>query len=272
MKKLCQLYLAVCCLLLLCSCSAGPAAQPDDAASPAPSASEPASGAPEAAEDAEAAENTSDAPQAPGGKDEPAAQADDAASGPDAGSVEEPQDAPSDAPQDAPPAGQTSVDAAAPEEPPEGPPVPPDATPAGPWEFDGALYYVQEDGTCLTDGSIGYLTFGADGRYTSGDAELDQKILALLETACPDPAASAETRLQQVYTYIRDNYRYLSMPHYEAGSTYWGNSAALTMLTQGKGNCYNFTALFTACARQLGYQAYNVAGQEYSPPTTTHGP
>ena len=41
--------------------------------------------------------------------------------------------------------------------------------------------------------------------------------------------------------------------------------AALTMLTQGKGNCYNFTALFTACARQLGYQAYNVAGQEYSP-------
>ena len=65
--------------------------------------------------------------------------------------------------------------------------------------------------------------------------------------------------------YIRENFRYLSMPHYEAGSTDWAETAATAMLEQGKGNCYCFTALFTYCARQLGYQAYNVAGHEYSP-------
>lgn len=131
-------------------------------------------------------------------------------------------------------------------------------------EADG-LYYVQEDGTLLTDGSLGYLDFDSEGRYTTGNADLDAGIRDLLSAACPDPEADRETRLREAYVYIRENFRYLSMPHYEAGSTDWAETAATAMLDQGKGNCYCFTALFTYCARQLGYQAYNVAGHEYSP-------
>ena len=144
------------------------------------------------------------------------------------------------------------------------PPVPPEDTAPGLWETEDGLYYVQEDGTCLTEGSVGYLLFGADGRYTSGSADLDAGIDDLIASVCPDLSVDREARLRLLYNYIRDHYRYLSMPHYEAGSTYWANDAALTMITQGKGNCYNFTALFTACARRLGYQAYNIAGHEYS--------
>ena len=144
------------------------------------------------------------------------------------------------------------------------PPVPPEDTAPGLWETEDGLYYVQEDGTLLTDGSLGYLDFDSEGRYTTGNAGLDAGIQALLAAACPDPTADRETRLREAYVYIRENFRYLSMPHYEAGSTDWAETAATAMLDQGKGNCYCFTALFTYCARQLGYQAYNVAGHEYS--------
>lgn len=132
-------------------------------------------------------------------------------------------------------------------------------------EREDGLYYVQEDGSDLKDGAIGYLSFGADGRYTTGDAVLDERIDALLETAVSDPDADAETRLREAYVYIRDHFGYLGVAHYEAGSTDWLNEAAFFMLDNGKSNCYGFAAVFCCCARRLGYQAYVVAGHEYSP-------
>ena len=281
MKKLWYLIGIVC--LLLAGCQAETAAPPADASAEAASAvSEPDGASQDADHTAEEPETASDTASS---EEVPAASGEDAAAGPEtpaADSGEAPAEQPA-APPDggetaAPPAGQTPAEqtpddapASEPEptapdaEPAAAPPTPPEGTAPGIWETADGLYYVQEDGTCLAAGSVGYLTFGADGRYTSGDADLDAGIDGLIADVCPDVAADREGRLRQLYTYIRDNYRYLSMDHYEAGSTHWGNSAALTMLNQGKGNCYNFTALFTACARRLGYQAYNVAGHEYSP-------
>lgn len=37
-------------------------------------------------------------------------------------------------------------------------------------EIDGGMYYAMADGSFLTNGAVGHLTFGADGRYTSGNA------------------------------------------------------------------------------------------------------
>ena len=139
---------------------------------------------------------------------------------------------------------------------------------AGLWELDGALYDVTEDGSVLQDASDGYLYFGADGRYTSGNAALDDGVRALLDAAC-DAQATRDERLRQAYDYIRDNFSYLSMQHYEVGTTDWAEAAALSFLENGKGNCYCFAGLFMYCARQLGYQAYVVAGWE-SKPTNDH--
>lgn len=43
-------------------------------------------------------------------------------------------------------------------------------------EIDGGMYYVMADGSYLTNGAVGHLTFGADGRYTSGNAVLDSYV------------------------------------------------------------------------------------------------
>ena len=136
---------------------------------------------------------------------------------------------------------------------------------AGLYDDGEALYFVQDDRSLLQNGSEGYLTFGADGRYTSGSAELDEGIWQLLQDSTPDTGADSAARLEAVFDYIRDNFKYLSMAHYDVGTTDWAQEAAEAFLQQRKGNCYCFAATFMYCARRLGYQAYVVAGHESRP-------
>ena len=133
---------------------------------------------------------------------------------------------------------------------------------AGLYEDADALYLVQDDLSLLAGGSEGYLTFGADGRYTGGSEALDEGVASLLAACGAEWQLPAGERLRLCYDYIRDNYTYISMEHYAAGTTDWAQEAAEAFLRQGKGNCYCFAALFMYCARRLGYQAYVVAGHE----------
>lgn len=126
------------------------------------------------------------------------------------------------------------------------------------------LYYANADGTLARNRTLGYLRFGADGRYTSGSETLDQQVDALLETAQVSRTDPIED-FRLCYAYIRDNYRYLSMEHYPAGSTDWAQSSAETFFELGKGNCYCWAAAQMYCARRLGFQAYCVAGWEDNP-------
>ena len=135
----------------------------------------------------------------------------------------------------------------------------------GPLCREDALYYVGEDGTLLTDEAVGRLRFEADGRYTSGSAELDECVDAFLSDALTEWSSDTEEMLKTAYHYFRDNFRYLSMAHYQAGTTDWETDCALTFFRQGKGNCYCWAAALSYAARRLGYQAYEVAGWEYSP-------
>lgn len=131
-------------------------------------------------------------------------------------------------------------------------------------EADG-LYYIQEDGSRLAGGTVGRLYFGPDGRYTCGDPELDQQVRELLAEETSGQEVGQETRLREIYDYIRGPaFGYLGVAHYPAGSDDWVNEAAAFILKNGKSNCYGFAALFCLCARELGYQAYVVAGHEYS--------
>lgn len=127
------------------------------------------------------------------------------------------------------------------------------------------LYYIQKDGSRLTDDSVGHLYFGPDGAYTCGNPELDGQIMELLAEKTSSPEAGAETRLREIFDYISGpDFGYLGLDHYPAGSDDWVNEAAAFFLKNGKSNCYGFSALFCLCARQLGFQAYVVAGHEYS--------
>lgn len=133
--------------------------------------------------------------------------------------------------------------------------------PAGPLLTQGGLYYANADGTLAADCTFGYLSFGADGRYTSGSEELDRMVEALFSQAQVAGDNPIED-FRRCYHYIRDRYRYLSMAHYPAGSDDWAQSSAETFFKNGKGNCYCWAAAQMYCARRLGIQAYVVAGWE----------
>lgn len=131
--------------------------------------------------------------------------------------------------------------------------------------LDGFLYEVGADGRIKRDFTDGMLTFDADGRYTSGDAELDAAVAALIVSQ----TAEQETRidkLHRLYDYVRDNIEYVgyvnnSYSYAEPnGADGWGNSVAKEALQNLAGNCYYYNSAFAALARGLGYQAYIVTG------------
>lgn len=135
--------------------------------------------------------------------------------------------------------------------------------------LDGFLYEVGADGRIKRDFTDGMLTFDADGRYTSGDAELDAAVAALIVSQ----TAEQETRidkLHRLYDYIRDNMEYVgyvnnSYSYAEPnGADGWGNSVAKEALQNLAGNCYYYNSAFAVLARGLGYQAYIVTSSAVS--------
>lgn len=127
--------------------------------------------------------------------------------------------------------------------------------------IDGWLYYVQEDHYFLRDDYVGVLYFDADGRYTCGDEELDTTVAQILSTLmAEDPEADRFTILRAAYDYCHTQFRYLRKAAYDFGATGWEIEDAKEMFSTGKGNCYNFAAIFWALSRGLGYQTRAVAG------------
>lgn len=123
-------------------------------------------------------------------------------------------------------------------------------------EIDGGMYYVMADGSFLTNGAVGHLTFGADGRYTSGNAVLDSYVdQALAE--CTNSGMTKAQKLRAAYLYVRDHGAYLARPHQARGTTDWAEESALFMFER---NCYCFAGQFLYMARRLGYDAYVVSG------------
>ena len=103
-------------------------------------------------------------------------------------------------------------------------------------EIDGGMYYVMADGSFLTNGAVGHLTFGADGRYTSGNAVLDGYVdQALAE--CTNSGMTKAQKLRAAYLYVRDHGAYLARPHQARGTTDWAEESALFMFEHKKGNC-----------------------------------
>ena len=118
-----------------------------------------------------------------------------------------------------------------------------------------------------------------DGRYHTGDPELDEMLYAIVEEQT-DESMSDEEKLHALFLYVcTDNFHYLRRNSYALGETGWENAEAKTMLTEKKGNCYNFAATFCLLARCIGYDAVAYSGTIYGqqedwqpvPPDRPHG-
>lgn len=135
-----------------------------------------------------------------------------------------------------------------------------------PWEpgyylIDGCLYYAGEDGLPVADTQVGYLTFGPDHRYTTGDPELDQILLDFIQTAIAEsPGITREEILYKAFCHCRDDLEYLRDEYFDPGTHGWETEAARKILVRTRGNCYNFAAAFCVFARALGYQAQAYSG------------
>lgn len=149
-----------------------------------------------------------------------------------------------------------------------------DAAVAMPWtpgfsNIGGWLYYADENGVLLRDGQVGTMTFGPDGRYTSGDPELDAIVAEDLDQFIREnPAQDSFELLYTAFLHCRDDYKYVGRGLLEAGETGWEAHWAKQMFTSGAGNCYSYAAIFWAYARGLGYDAYCVSGwtaEEFEP-------
>lgn len=126
---------------------------------------------------------------------------------------------------------------------------------------NGWLYYVQEDGYLLKNEKVGLLYFGENGRYTSGNTELDQMVADILRSFTENnPDMERIDLLYEAHVYCRDSFKYLRRNSYAFGAKGWEIEDAKTMFTKGRGNCYNYAAAFWALARGLGYDARAVSG------------
>ena len=125
---------------------------------------------------------------------------------------------------------------------------------------EGWLYYIDEDGFFIRSSSVGTLQFGEDGRFTSGNAELDQYVADKLALLIKNQSMPRESMLYEAYKYVRDNNLYLKGSYYRVEETGWEIEEALKLFSKGRGNCYSFAAQMWALARGLGYDAKAISG------------
>lgn len=135
----------------------------------------------------------------------------------------------------------------------------------GYYRVDGALFYVTDEGTIARNIYVGHLYFGTNGRYTCGDAYVDELIENLL-SSCTTYSMSASQALRAVFNYIYQNYSYVPSARAHKPTSMWYGITdfetpwAESLLTRGGGNCIALASTFCLAARALGYQASAVYG------------
>ena len=133
-------------------------------------------------------------------------------------------------------------------------------------ELDGSMFYVEkEDGPFVSDYDLGYLHFGENGRYTSGDEVLDTYVDAMLEPIIQGKTENLlnDECLRSAFNAIAKTNTFDYMVRntgWIRGSTSWALECARVMYETKHGTCFYWAAAFLYAARRLGYQAYPICG------------
>ena len=125
--------------------------------------------------------------------------------------------------------------------------------------LDGYLYRPDENGYFMTDQEYDSLYFDSNGRYTSGNSELDDYVAAAIR----EFSAPEKTRLEDLhalYFHVKNDFEYLRRNYYASGAVGWDQEEALTIFRTNKGNCYCYAGAFCALARGMGYNAVTYSG------------
>lgn len=128
---------------------------------------------------------------------------------------------------------------------------------------NGRLHLINDEGSPVTNETVGNLSFNANGEITSGMPELDALLAQVLRENLDQPRYRDLTCLKLLYDYTLRSFSYQRRNLYESGETGWEAQEAYTMLSTGRGNCYNFAAVFGELARFLGFDARICSGSVY---------
>ena len=141
------------------------------------------------------------------------------------------------------------------------------------WPNSGSLDFYcidPETGFPILDGYYGTFYFGPDGRYTSGDAEIDGYAKEALSGIISSDMTQ-EQKLHAAFNYTRDSFTYVGRNTYEMGDVSWALEEARTMFATKHGNCYCYAGVFYVLARQLGYDAVLISGKVNNNNPVPHG-
>lgn len=152
------------------------------------------------------------------------------------------------------------------------------------FEFGNYMYHTMDDYSLATDYWYGYLYFGKDCRYTSGDAALDGYVWNIVR---PYVNLSDQTQVQKLlaaYYKIRGGSgRYYGGSYGTSMFAYWPGgtlvragrydlrshvqifiTCAKEMYQTGSGRCFQWAAAYHYVVRRLGFQSYLVVGEVWS--------
>lgn len=135
---------------------------------------------------------------------------------------------------------------------------------AGWHNIGGELFHVNDAQQFDRGTVVGGLTLDRNGRYTTGNAELDKLLTAAAAAAVGDRMTQPE-KLRAMYDYAKQHFGYLGIGTVDTTQADWDIAQATSMLQTGKGNCYSWAASFTHLARKVGYDAKVVVGKGVSP-------
>lgn len=120
---------------------------------------------------------------------------------------------------------------------------------------DGWLYcYDGTRGDLVRDAVVGTHYFNINGRFTTGNNELDSWLHKIVLARTNDSQTQAQ-KLRALYLYTRDSFTYLRRPPYEFGVYDYMETDALRILDTGYGNCYCYASLFWYLSRWIGYDS-----------------
>ncbi len=129
------------------------------------------------------------------------------------------------------------------------------------------MHYINEDGSPALNTVVDGRRFNANGELTTGDADLDRELWAVLEELIDPEAMEGEEMLQKVYDYICDNYAPDVDTLYELGAEGWALKEAKRFFAAGRGSSYGYSGLFYELSYLIGYEPILCSGVIYGKQT-----
>ena len=145
-------------------------------------------------------------------------------------------------------------------------------TKTGFYDTADGLYCI-ENGKVITNRYCNTLYFGPNGKYSSGNADIDSFIDGIISSVTW-PGMTQEQKLRACYDYIYNNVDYRSNNNHVprgAAPSEWTEEYMLRLINTGKGNCYCYAAEMYYMARRLGYWSANAVSGGVTPDNLDHG-